>query len=181
MNFRFNFARNFLSPVNISRRIHAANCSSEFFMDIPWFRYLANLHEYWIERLSSFINFRTAEVPIHFPCRSIVLYLMCFRQLPRCRISTPAMPTQTWPRRAPPAGTAARRRRGPQQRRRQARGTWPRRAPTAGTAKGKKTYTTATTEGAGRGRRRRSRPATEAGRRRRRQRAASTGALPPGT
>ena len=59
-------------------------------MDIPWFRYLANLHEYWIERLSSFTDFRAAEVPIHFPCRSIAHYLICFRQLPRCRISTNA-------------------------------------------------------------------------------------------
>ena len=60
MNFRFDFAGNFLSPVNISRRVHAANCSDEFFLDIPWFRYLANLHEYWIERLSSFTDFRPA-------------------------------------------------------------------------------------------------------------------------
>ena len=62
MNFRFDFAGNFLSPVNISRQIHASNCSDEFFMDIPWFLYFANLHEYWIERLSSFTDFRAAEV-----------------------------------------------------------------------------------------------------------------------
>ena len=53
------------------------------------------------------MNFHASEVPIHFPCRIIVHYLICFRQVPRCRISTPAMPMQTWPRRAPPAGTAA--------------------------------------------------------------------------
>ena len=53
LNVRFDFAGNFLSPVNISWRIHAVNCSDQFFMDIPWFRCLANLHEYWtrIERL----------------------------------------------------------------------------------------------------------------------------------
>ena len=58
------FAGNFLSPVNNSRRIHAAkisaNSSDEFFTDIPWLRYIANLHEYWIERLSSFTNFLAA-------------------------------------------------------------------------------------------------------------------------
>ena len=65
---------------------------------IPWFRYLANLHEYGIERLSSFTKFCTAEVPMHFPCGSIEHHLICFLQLSLCRISTPAMPTQTWPR-----------------------------------------------------------------------------------
>ena len=43
INFSFDFAGNFLSPVNISRQIQAANCSFEFFMDISWFLYLANL------------------------------------------------------------------------------------------------------------------------------------------
>ena len=93
--------------MNISRRIHAATCSDVIFMDIPWSRYLANLHEYWIKRLSSPTDFRAAEVTIHFPGRSIVHYSICLLHLPRCRILTPAMPTQTWPRRAPPAGTAA--------------------------------------------------------------------------
>ena len=80
-------------------------------MDNPWFRYLTNLHEYWIERLPSFTDFRASEIPIHFPCRSISHYLIYFRQPPRCRNSAPAMPTQKWPWRAPPAaqpaGTAA--------------------------------------------------------------------------
>ena len=53
MNFCFDFAGNFLSPVNISREIHAANCSDEFFMDNLLLCYLANLHEYLIERLPS--------------------------------------------------------------------------------------------------------------------------------
>ena len=42
----------------------------------------ANLHEYWVERLPSFTDFRAAEVTIHFPCHSIAHYLICFRQLP---------------------------------------------------------------------------------------------------
>ena len=41
MNFRFDFAGNFLSPVNIYGEFTLL-----IFMDIPWFRYLANLHEY---------------------------------------------------------------------------------------------------------------------------------------
>ena len=52
-------------------------------------------------------RFRAVEVTIYFPCHSIAHYFICFRQLPRRRISTSAMPTQTRPRRAPPAGTAA--------------------------------------------------------------------------
>ena len=99
-------------------------------MDIPWYHYLANLHEYWIEShhretpvVHRFLRCRlSAEVPIQFACRCIARYLMCFRQFPRCRISTPAMPTQTVPRRAPPAGpgTVGRRLRSrrPQRRRR---------------------------------------------------------------
>ena len=60
MNFRFNFAGIFLSTVNISRRIHTANCSIEVFMDIPWFCYLANLHGYWIERFArGFVSMNT--------------------------------------------------------------------------------------------------------------------------
>ena len=99
MNFRFDFAGNFLSSVNISRRIHcAANCSVEFFIDIPWFRYLANLHEYWIEsRREALLSrealiVRAAEVQIHFSCCSFAHYLIGsgFRQVPRCRISTTA-------------------------------------------------------------------------------------------
>ena len=44
INFSFDFAGNFLSPVNIS---------DELFMDTSWFRYLANLHEHLIERVPS--------------------------------------------------------------------------------------------------------------------------------
>ena len=131
-------------------------------MDIPWLRYLANLHEYWIKRLPSFTNFLAAEVPIHFPCRSIEHYLTCFRQLPRYRILTPEMLMQTLPRRAPSAGTAA----------------------------AKKKYTPATTASDGRGLRRRPRPVPAArtdalpqctlgrgrGRRRRRLKLAAAGA-----
>ena len=83
-------------------------------MDIPSFRYLANSHEYWVERLPSFTDFRAAEVPIHFACRIISHYLICFPQLPHFIISTPAMPTQTCPWRAPPAGTAAAKKRSTQ-------------------------------------------------------------------
>ena len=104
MNIRFNFAGNFLSSVNIARRIYAAKCSDEIFIKIPWFSYLANLHQCWIERF----NHSPIFVPIPFPCRSIAhlsrIIWYAFRQLPRCRILTPAMPTQTW---APPVGTAA--------------------------------------------------------------------------
>ena len=176
MNFRFDFAGNFLSPVNISRRIHAANCFDDFswtflgLMDIPWSGYLANLHEYRIERLSSFTDFRAAEVPIHFPCRSIEHYLICFRQLPHCRISTPVMPTQTWPRRAPPAGTAAVKKRYTTATPTSARDVAA--APPAGTAAADTRYTTATTASAGSGQRRWPRPAAAAAR---------TDALPPGT
>ena len=82
---------------------------------------------------------RAAEVPIHFPCSSIAYYLICFQQLPHCRISTSSTPTQTWPRQAPPVGRP-RRRRGPQERRQRARGTWPRRAAPAGTASAKEVH-----------------------------------------
>ena len=54
MKFRFRFAGKFSIVCEYfpgPLRIHAANFPDEFFMDISWFHYLANLHEYWIERL----------------------------------------------------------------------------------------------------------------------------------
>ena len=68
-------------------------------MDIPWFRYLTILHEYlWSRDSHRNVNFHAAEVPIHFPCRIIAHYLICFRQVPRCRIFSTAgrFPAVKW-------------------------------------------------------------------------------------
>ena len=105
----------------------------------------------WLQYLANCMSIGSSDSIVHqfLCCRansSTAHYLICFRQNLCYRISSPAMPTQTWPLR--PGGRHLRgrplRRRGQQQRHRRACGTWPRRAPRAGTADAKKTYTLAT-------------------------------------
>ena len=71
------------------------------------------LHHYCVIITISLLLIITSLYRHHYTIIASLLYhyysflQFHYRQFPRCRISTPVMPTRTWPRRAPPAGTAA--------------------------------------------------------------------------